>query len=183
MKSISKIIIVLVVITTVVACSDKRKPQVQYMPDMYVSVPYNVNGADAPYHNGEVNLQPVPGTIKRGGQPAYDIADTNEGYEKAKTELKNPLEATEANLENGKKMYDIYCAVCHGKKGDGQGILTTRDKFAGIPNYKDRDINEGTIYHVIMHGRNLMGSHASQLTPTERWQVVMYVEKLKEELK
>ena len=108
---------------------------------------------------------------------------TNEGYELAKAELKSPLEVTEESLANGKKMYDIYCAVCHGKKGDGNGILSQRDKFNGIPNYKDRDINEGSIYHVIMFGKNLMGSHASQLTPQERWEVVQYVEKLKSDLK
>ena len=39
-----------------------------------------------------------------------------------------------------------------------------REKFQRIPNYKDRDLHEGSIYHVIMHGKNLMGSHASQLT-------------------
>lgn len=184
MKSL-KIIFSLVVLVSLASCGDKRTPQAQYMPDMYVSVPYNVNGATAPYNNGEVNLKPVAGTIKRGGFAAYNIEDTNEGYELAKTTLKNPLEVTEDNLANGKKMYDIYCAVCHGKKGDGNGVLVEREKFAGIPRYDDagRAITEGSIYHVIMYGKNLMGSHASQLTPTERWQVVQYVEKLKEDLK
>ena len=43
-------------------------------------------------------------------------------------------------------------------------ICLKLEKFIGIPSYKDRDITEGSIYHVIMHGKNLMGSHASQLT-------------------
>ena len=77
----------------------------------------------------------------------------------------------------------IYCAVCHGTKGDCNCILSQRDKFNGIPNYKDRDVSEGSIYHVIMYGKNLMGSHASQLKHNERWQVVQYVEKLRSELK
>ena len=177
-----KLIIALVVFASIISCNDKRTPQVQYMPDMYVSVPYNVNGADAPYNNGEVNLKPVAGTIPRGGHPAYDIPNTNDGYELAKTTVTNPLEATEENLENGKAMYDIYCASCHGKKGDGNGVLSQRDKFSGIPNYKDRDINAGSIYHVIMYGKGIMGSHASQVTYTERWQIVQYVEKLRSEL-
>ncbi|MGB0880826.1 MAG: c-type cytochrome [Polaribacter sp.] len=163
------------------ACNDKRTPQVQYMPDMYVSVPYNVNGVNG--INGKpVNLKPVAGTIARGGHPAYDIENTNDGYEKAKAELTNPLEVSAVNLENGKKMYDIYCASCHGKKGDGNGVLSQREKFEGIPNYKDRDINAGSIYHVIMYGKNLMGSHSSQLTYKERWQIVQYVEKLRTDL-
>lgn len=176
-----KLIIVLVAFATLVSCGDKRKPQLQYMPDMYVSVPYAPNGAEG-LNGNPVNSKPVAGTIPRGGHPAYDISNTNEGYEKAKAELKNPLAVNEENLANGKAMYTIYCTSCHGKKGDGNGVLSQRDKFSGIPNYKDRDITEGSIYHVIMHGKNLMGSHASQITYKERWQIVQYVQKLRKDL-
>ncbi|MDY0780848.1 cytochrome c [Tenacibaculum sp. IB213877] len=180
MKSL-KIIIALVVVASFASCNNKRTPQLQYMPDMYVSVPYDANGVNSA-GGVAVNRLPVAGTVSRKGDVAYDIPNSNEGYEKAKAELKNPLEVTEENLAKGKELYDIYCAVCHGTKGDGNGILTQRDKFNGIPNYKDREITEGSIYHVIMYGRNLMGSHASQLTYNERWKVVQYVEKLKSEL-
>ncbi|MGY0406748.1 MAG: c-type cytochrome [Polaribacter sp.] len=175
-----KLILTLVVFASIVACN-KRTREVQYMPDMYESVPYNADGANG-LHGAPVNLKPVAGTIPRGGHPAYDIPNNNAGYEKAKTTLKSPLEKNEENLENGKKMFEIYCISCHGKKGDGNGVLPQRDKFSGIPNYKDRDITEGSIYHVIMYGRNLMGSHASQLTYKERWQVVQYVESLRASL-
>ncbi|TDQ28360.1 c-type cytochrome [Tenacibaculum caenipelagi] len=181
MKSL-KIIIALVVVASLASCNNKRERQVQYMPDMYVSVPYDANGAEG-INKELVNKLPVAGTVSRSGVVAYDIPDTNEGYEKAKAELKNPLPATEANLEKGKELFGIYCAACHGTKGDGNGILSQRDKFNGIPSYIDRDINEGSIYHVIMYGKNLMGSHASQLRYNERWQVVQYVEKLRSELK
>ncbi|CAM1356613.1 MULTISPECIES: c-type cytochrome [Tenacibaculum] len=181
MKSL-KIILALVIVASFASCNNKRTPQVQYMPDMYVSVPYDANGVKSA-GGVVVNRIPVAGTVSRNGIVAYDIPDTNEGYEKAKAELKNPLEANEKNLEKGKELYDIYCASCHGKKGDGNGVLSQRDKFNGIPNYKDRDLNSGNIYHVIMYGKNLMGSHASQLRYQERWQVVQYVEKLRSELK
>jgi mono/diheme cytochrome c family protein len=183
MKKLKKISIALIVLATVVSCGDKRTRSLQYMPDMYVAVPYEPNGVEGV--NGKPsNLEPVAGTIARGHVP-YEYANTNEGYELAKNTLKNPLEASEKNLENGKKMYGIYCAVCHGKKGDGDGILAQREKFNGIPRYDDagRAITEGSIYHVIMYGRNLMGSHASQLTTKERWQVVHYVQLLKNNLK
>ncbi|MCF2875882.1 MULTISPECIES: c-type cytochrome [Tenacibaculum] len=180
MKSL-KIIIALVVVASLASCNNKRKPQVQYMPDMYVSVAYDANGANSP--GGMVDRLPVAGTVSRNGIVAYDIPDTNEGYEKAKAELKNPLPTNEVNLEKGKELYGIYCASCHGTKGDGNGVLSQRDKFNGIPNYKDRDLTPGNIYHVIMYGKNLMGSHASQLKYKERWQIVQYVEKLRSELK
>lgn len=176
-----KLIIALVVFASFISCNNKRTPQYQYMPDMYESVPYNTD-AENGLNGAPVNLKPVGGTIPRGGYPAYDIPDTNEGYELAKTTLKNPLEASEANMENGKKMYTIYCTSCHGSKGAGNGYLVEAEKFLGIPNYKDRDLTEGSIYHVLMHGKNLMGSHSSQLTYKERWQIVQYVEKLRSDL-
>lgn len=180
MKSL-KLIIALIVFVSFSSCNDKRTPKVEYMPDMYVSIPYDANGAEG-INNKPVNSEPVAGTIPRGGHPAYDIPDTIEGYDKAKAEVTNPLEATEENLEQGKAMYDIYCISCHGKKGDGNGYLSQVEKFEGIPSYKDRDINAGSIYHVIMHGKNLMGSHSSQLTYNERWQIVHYVEQLRADL-
>lgn len=177
-----KLIIGLVIVVGFTACNNKRKPQVQFMPDMYESVPYDANGVNSA-GNAPVNRKPVAGTVSRSGVITYDIPDTNEGYKKAKVKVKNPLKVTEENLLKGKELYEIYCAVCHGSTGDGNGILSERDKFNGVPNYKDRDINEGTIYHVIIHGKNLMGSHSAQLTYKERWQVVQYVEKLRTELK
>ena len=180
MKSL-KLFIALVVFAGIISCNDKRKPQLEYMPDMYVSIPYDTDDADG--LNGEpVNSKPVAGTIPRGGHPAYDIPDTAEGYDKAKTELKNPLEASEANLEKGKELYNIYCISCHGKKGDGNGYLSQAEKFEGIPSYKDREITAGSIYHVIIHGKNLMGSHSGQLTYNERWQIIHYVEQLRADL-
>jgi len=89
---------------------------------------------------------------------------------------------TDKNLKQGKHLFNIYCAICHGLNGNGQGTLVKRGKFLGVPNYKDRDITEGSIYHVIMYGRNMMGSHASQLNYKERWQIVQYVQHLRNDL-
>jgi hypothetical protein len=41
-----------------------------------------------------------------------------------------------------------------------------------------KDLTGGKIYHTIKYGLNMMGSYASQLTPEERWKVVMYVQEL-----
>ena len=176
-----KLIIVLVIVVSIASCGNKRTPQLQYMPDMYESIPYDAD-AENGLNGKPVNSKPVAGSIPRGGHPAYDFADSNEGYEKAKMSLKNPLEKSEENLTNGKAMYTIYCTSCHGKKGDGNGYLSQAEKFLGIPSYKDRDITEGSSYHVLMHGKNLMGSHSSQLTYKERWQIVQYVQVLRADL-
>ena len=182
MKNSLKLTAVFVFSVLLTSCwSDKTKPNYQYMPDMYKSVGYETYTENPNFENGMTTQTPADGVIARGQIP-YDYENTNEGYEEAKANLKNPLEQTVAHLENGNKNYDIYCALCHGKTGAGDGILVQREKFLGVPNYKDREITEGSIYHVIMYGRNMMGSHASQLTAKERWEVTMYVQQLKSEL-
>ena len=95
------------------------------------------------------------------------------------------LPVTEENLERGKELYDIYCAICHGEKGDAKSVLMEREKFLGIPSYADpgRNITEGSIYHVQMYGLNSMGSYASQTNELERWQITQHVMNLKAALK
>ena len=184
MKNILKITLVLIVMVSLFSCGhDKRTRQVQYMPDtdMYNPVPYEAYSKNPNTKNGLTSQKPVEGTIARGQAP-YDYSNTQEGYQMAKDSLTSSLKSSELDLKKGKHLYNIYCSSCHGTKGDGNGVLVQREKFLGIPNFKDRDITEGSIYHVIMHGRNMMGSHASQLLPKERWQVVNYVQKLKKDL-
>lgn len=163
------------------SCRDKTKPYVEYMPDMYRSVAYEPYTEVSFLKKNMEALHPVKGTIPRGYVP-YEYPDTEEGYQKAKSEFASPLVPEQIDEKKAANLYQMYCAICHGKKGDGQGTLVKREKFLGIPNYKDREITQGSIYHVIMYGRNLMGSHASQLTQKERWLVVHHVEKLRNKL-
>lgn len=189
MKSLIKIGVVFGAALLMTSCFNKSQPNYQYFPNMYESIGYEAyQEVSVPYgeyakYNMEAQI-PAEGSVKRGWLP-YEYDDTNEGYDAAKAELRSPLEKTEENLTDGKELYGIYCAVCHGNKGDGQGILVKREKFLGIPRYDDpaRAITDGSIYHVLMYGKNNMGSHASQLDTKERWQVTQYVLKLKAELK
>lgn len=192
MKSFIKIITVLVVIMALSSCQDKRSREVQYMADtdMYTPVGYETYGESTMGDSITVRL-PVAGTIARGNVP-YDYENSQSGYEAARDSLLSPLKVmapldsirrvSKANLDQGKYLYSIYCTTCHGTTGNGQGPLVQNEKFLGIPNYKDRAITEGSIYHVLMYGRNLMGSHSSQLSAKERWQVVHHVEELRNDL-
>ena len=166
---------------TTLSCFDSSKPNYQFFPNMYESVGYSTYEQSDAFANGIEAQIPVEGSIPRGWVP-YEYEDTNEGYESAKNNLISPLELSEKNIKKGKELYNIYCAVCHGPKGDGQGILMKREKFLGIPSYADRDITEGSIYHVLIHGKGVMGSHSGQLTYKERWQIIQYVEVLRSDL-
>ena len=178
-----KNIILLFVLSSLllVSCFNPSKPNYQYFPNMYESVGYKTYAESNAFNNGIEAQLPAEGSVARGWAP-YDFPDTNDGYEDAKANLVSPLEQTDAHRAEGKELYGIYCAVCHGDKGNGQGILMTREKFLGIPSYADRDITGGSIYHVLMYGKNAMGSHAGQVNATERWQIAQHVLYLRNEL-
>ncbi|GAA4800268.1 cytochrome c [Litoribaculum gwangyangense] len=182
MRSLVKILVIAFVFVAV-SCKKDSAPNYQYMPNMYEPVGYETYAESNAFANGVEAQIPAQGSIPRGFVP-FDIENTTEGYNLAKETLKSPLDSTQVDLERGKVLYEIYCGICHGNKGNGQGKLVQREKILGIPSYDDavRAINEGSTYHVIYYGKNAMGSYANQLNEEERWQVVSYVMKLKADL-
>ena len=176
-----KVAVILFGSFVLVSCFNPSKPNYQYFPNMYEAVGYETYADSDAFANGIEAQIPVEGSIARGWEP-YDFPDTNEGYEAAKASLTSPLEITDAHTANGKELYGIYCAVCHGNKGDGQGILMTREKFLGVPSYADREITPGSIYPELMYGKNAMGSHAGQVNAEERWQIAQHVMELRSKL-
>ena len=185
MKNIFNIAVTGLIIVLMISCSNEKPSErsVQYMGDidMYNPVPYDTYTSNPFFENGITAQLPVEGTIARG-TVVYDYPNSEEGYQMAKDSLHSPIPVSEERLIKGEATYKLYCAICHGDTGDGMGTLVKNEKFLGVPNYKDREITEGSIYHVIMYGRNMMGSHASQITEQERWEVVQYVEQLRTEL-
>lgn len=178
MKSLYKIVAVVGLSLMATSCFDKAKPNYQFFPNMYEAVSYETYSEHNVFKGGVEAQLPAKGSIKRGFVP-YEIPNTPEGYALAKASLKSPLDSLSLNSDKGKELYTIYCSICHGEKGDGKGNLVVKEKFLGVPNYKDREITEGSVFHVITYGLNSMGSHANQLSQEERWQVTDYVLKLK----
>ncbi|TXK75755.1 cytochrome c [Mesonia sp. K4-1] len=183
MKSLFKIAGVTLMSLLAVSCFNEKDRNYQYFPNMYKSVGYETYGEYEVFEGSQEAKLPVEGTIPRGWMP-YEYDNTTEGYDLAKAELKNPLPYTEDNVNEGKALYTIYCAICHGDKGDGKGTLAQREKILGIPAYDDagRAITEGSVYHVMYYGINTMGSYAAQTNEKERWQIDHYVMDLKAQL-
>ncbi len=171
----------------------------EYMPDMAHSRAYDVYypspgaGSDIEkesgdqqvelvFADGKVAREPVNGTVARGYMP-YPYSDTPEGYEESAS-LVNPYAyACADDLEEGKRLYTVYCGVCHGAAGKGKGSIsaTNGGPLAGVPNYMAAaylQMEEGKMFHSIQWGKNNMGSYASQLDKEERWKVVAYIKDL-----
>ncbi len=186
-KKIKQIISLMAVFGFIIALTscnkhDANSPGYEYMPDMYRSPALESNMAYVSLTNGDTlqaNRQPVAGTIARGYMP-YSYPNTTEGYENAGTNLHNPLAKNEINLKEGETLYGKFCVHCHGATGQGDGLVGL--KLPGAPpSYTGpvlMALPEGKMFHTLTYGKNLMGSHSSQLTVDERWKLVMYVQKL-----
>ncbi|MBW1658679.1 c-type cytochrome [Flavobacterium quisquiliarum] len=181
MKKIYKITLLVGLTILVSSCHNNSAPNYQYFPNMYESVAYEPYTEAKIFKGGKEGQLPVAGTINRGFEP-YEYENSTAGYEAAKANLKSPLTEEEKNSGKGKELFEIYCISCHGATGNGKGKLVEREKFLGVPSYKDREITEGSIFHVETYGLNAMGSHANQLSAHERWLVADYVLKLKSQL-
>lgn len=181
MKSVYKITLLFGITILVSSCHNNAAPNYQYFPNMYESIGYETYAESNAFKNGKEGQLPAEGTVNRGFEP-FEYENSTAGYDLAKANLKSPLDSLSRNPEKGKELFEIYCATCHGNTGNGKGKLVEREKFLGVPSYKDRVISEGSIFHVITYGLNSMGSHANQLSAQERWLVTDYVLKLKSEL-
>lgn len=165
------------------ACqSDPNSPGVEYMPDMYRSPSFETYGENEIFGTKIMSARvPARNSIARGSDNLpYPYPNTFEGYEAAGENLKNPLEATEQNLAEAKILYTRFCVHCHGKKGQGDGNVPTNSEYPPPPSYSAglKDLPVGKMFHTLNYGKNLMGSHASQMTKTERWKVILYVQTL-----
>ena len=166
-----------VLATAVIGCSHrKQQPALEYMPNMAYGPAIKAQNEDPMRPGYSAMRMPVPGTVPRGFTPyRYATADTL----LAAHELVNPLPRTADVLGRGERVFNTYCIVCHGPRGDGQGYIVP--KFPMPPSLlSDKVMNfpDGRIFHIITRGQNLMPSYASQILPEDRWAVIHYVRAL-----
>ncbi len=165
-------------------------PGYEYMPNMYRSPSFETYSENPNFSNNSTARLPVKGTIARGAMP-FEYENTLEDYLRAGEELINPLSNNDKNTEDGEALYVMFCAHCHGDNGDGKGSIS-HPVYGAIPAYNDKvqirrtgstmsELKDGNIYHAITYGLNAMGPHASQVTPEERWKIIMYINNLQKE--
>jgi mono/diheme cytochrome c family protein len=178
-------------------------PGLEYAPNMYHSVAYeplsqitdeqagawanSLDNGRGEYFNSNkynpfnMNMRlPVANTVRRNANGWLPYRGTNDttGLRLA-DQLVNPLQSSQAILDQGKALYDINCKHCHGAKGAGDGKVA--DKYPGVANLNSdaiKGVSEGHIFHVITYGKGLMGSHGSQVSDEDRWKIARYVKEL-----
>ncbi len=91
-----------------------------------------------------------------------------------------PLPVTEELVNRGEQRYKVFCIVCHGPVGNGDGMIVRRG-FPKPPTYNDdrlRNAPVGHFYDVITNGWGKMNSYSSQIPAADRWAIVAYIRTL-----
>ena len=92
----------------------------------------------------------------------------------------SPPPVTMALLERGRQRFNIYCSPCHGRTGEGNGMIVQRG-FPHPPSYfiaRLRNAPNQHFYDVITHGYGVMYPYADRVTPADRWAIVAYIRAL-----
>jgi len=121
---------------------------------------------------------PPEGTVSRGNPPYAYMSDPG-GAEKQKNPLGGNMSPEVLSL--GHKTFDVYCALCHGSEGKGDGRISQHMsvKPRNLISDEAKAYTDGRIYHAITAGKGVMGSYMSQITDSNRrWAVVNYVRSL-----
>lgn len=91
-----------------------------------------------------------------------------------------PFEITLDDLQRGRERYEIFCSVCHGTAGYGDGMVVRRGykPAPGFHSDKLRDMPPGYFYGVITNGYGVMSSYAAQIPVEDRWRIIAYIQTL-----
>jgi cytochrome c553 len=124
--------------------------------------------------------RPIPaGTVARG-QLQKDTAFQTGHLTPTELANKLPMPLTAAVLQRGQERFNIYCSVCHGRTGEGTGMIVRRG-FPQPPSFHTDRLREAPLGHfvqVITNGYGLMYPYASRVEPADRWAIAAYIRAL-----
>jgi mono/diheme cytochrome c family protein len=146
-----------------------------------------IDGSEArPLVSGVVSRSPAdtPGTPYAYQWEPGPVGATDSVPENASI----PLSVDRLLIERGQERFNIYCAVCHGRLGDGNGMVVQRG-FIRPPSFHNDRLSDpkqtpdAHFYNVISNGRGAMFSYAERVAPDDRWAIAAYIRTLQTSVK
>ncbi len=148
--------------------------------DMHDQAKYEPLEASTFFADGRSSRPPVPGTVARGDQFLRADEHLYTGKSGGKPVDTFPFAITRDTLERGRERFDIFCAPCHDRIGNGQGMIVRRGMRTPPSLHIDRlrDAPPGHFYDVITNGFGVMYSYADRVEPKDRWAIAGYIRAL-----
>jgi mono/diheme cytochrome c family protein len=146
--------------------------------DMHDSPRYRPFRFSAFYANGSSARPLVAGTVARG----HLDEDTHlyQGKVDGQPATSFPFPITRELLDRGQERFNIYCSPCHGRTGEGNGMVVQRGYRQAASYHIDRlrDAPVGYLFDVVTNGFGVMPDYKAQIPPEDRWLIVAYVRAL-----
>ena len=175
------------------------KPPIEIFPDMDHQPKVKAQAPSDFFADGRGNRQPVPGTVPLGyeapvskenpfpDEGKYRMVRFSSGTDYLNTGRFGdqwgtgiPMPVTAELMQRGQERYTIFCGVCHGASGGGNGVAGQYGLVAIASLHQDRlrEMADGEIYNTITMGKNTMLGYGSKIPVDDRWAIVAYVRAL-----
>jgi mono/diheme cytochrome c family protein len=156
-----------------------RSTPIQIFNDMRQQLKYKAQrpSSFAGFADGRADRRPVPGTIARGSFTGSDDPFYT-GVSNGEYIAQNPLKISAELLTVGQAKFNTYCQPCHGRLGNGKGIVNLHAPTWQASNMLDdrvRAFVDGDYFDVITHGRRSMPAYGFQISEHDRWAIVSYI--------
>lgn len=171
--------------------SHSRRPPLYIFPDMERQPKLRPQTANAFFDDSMSSRLPVAGTIARsqpiqlGDKSVYPWQDTpvTTGRVTGTTNFVelNPLPVTAEVLQRGEEVFNIVCAACHSKLGDGNGTPKRINAMVTVGNLHDKrivELTDGELFNTVSYGKGLMQGYAGTLPIRDRWAAIAYLRAL-----
>jgi mono/diheme cytochrome c family protein len=160
---------IIVSLTTALACRQDMHDQPKYIP---------LRPTDF-FADGRSERPLTEGTVARGHLNDDVAFYTGKGPDNKPLDT-FPFPVTKADIQRGQDRFNVYCAPCHDRLGEGNGMIVQRG-FRKPPSYHTdrlRQVPNGYIFDVITNGFGAMQDYSAQIPPRDRWAIVAYIRAL-----
>jgi mono/diheme cytochrome c family protein len=148
------------------------------MKEDMASQPKQKTGSESTFFaDGQADRPLINGTVPRGMPMVEDSDWPTQPSGAEATAFPADIKMDADALRRGQTEFDIYCALCHGRLGDGRGMIPMRG-FVQPPSYYNarlRAVPVGHFYNVISHGYGAMYSYNDRILPDDRWKISGYI--------
>jgi mono/diheme cytochrome c family protein len=146
--------------------------------DMQIEPRYNPEAETNFFSDGRAARPMVAGTVARGHA---EIDEARYTGKIAGDDIDQfPIPISKDDIERGQQRFNIYCSPCHGRLGDGNGMVVMRGFRQPPSYYSDRLVHApvGHFFDVITNGFGAMASYASRVQTDDRWRIIAYIRAL-----